>query len=266
MTLANGGTSYFAAKGDLSTLFDDLALARPTTLEPRPAGVRDVLPPLPRRAGPADPRRCRSRRSQCDDCGRDIREKVLGGRVLAVGCGSAALSPEIKEFMESMLDQHLLIGYSSTEIAGGMFVADEHVLRPPVIDYKLLDVPELGYFNTDKPYPRGELAVKSARFMARLLQAPRPRRRDVRRGRVLQDRRRHGRGRSRPTPLSSTAATTSSNCRRASSSPCPRLEALYSTSPLVRQIYVYGTSERAFLLAVVVPQGRRAQIAGDDRG
>jgi fatty acid CoA ligase FadD9 len=27
--------------------------------------------------------------------------------------------------------------------------------RPPVIDYKLLDVPELGYFNTDKPYPRG---------------------------------------------------------------------------------------------------------------
>jgi fatty acid CoA ligase FadD9 len=29
------------------------------------------------------------------------------------------------------------------------------VLRPPVIDYKLLDVAELGYFNTDKPYPRG---------------------------------------------------------------------------------------------------------------
>ena len=32
LTLANGGTSYFAAKSDLSTLFDDLALVRPTSL------------------------------------------------------------------------------------------------------------------------------------------------------------------------------------------------------------------------------------------
>ena len=171
MTLANGGTSYFAAKSDLSTLFDDLAMARPTTLSlvPRVCEMffHQYLSELDRRtlAG-ADP----------DDAGSDIttamREQLLGGRVLAVGCGSAALSPEIKVFMESVLDQHLMIGYSSTEIAGGMIVADEHVLRPPVIDYKLLDVPELGYFNTDKPYPRGELAVKSARFMAGYYKRP----------------------------------------------------------------------------------------------
>ena len=35
--------------------------------------------------------------------------------------------------------------------------------RPPVIDYKLIDVPEFGYFLTDKPLPRGELLVKSQR-------------------------------------------------------------------------------------------------------
>ena len=33
--------------------------------------------------------------------------------------------------------------------------------RPPVIDYKLVDVPELGYFLTDQPHPRGELLVKT---------------------------------------------------------------------------------------------------------
>ena len=33
--------------------------------------------------------------------------------------------------------------------------------RPPVIDYKLVDVPELGYFITDQPHPRGELLVKT---------------------------------------------------------------------------------------------------------
>ncbi|WP_264992144.1 AMP-binding protein, partial [Mycobacterium montefiorense] len=32
LTLANGGTSYFAAKSDLSTLFEDLALVRPTSM------------------------------------------------------------------------------------------------------------------------------------------------------------------------------------------------------------------------------------------
>ena len=32
-----------------------------------------------------------------------------------------------------------------------------------------------------------------------------------------------------------------------------KLEAVFGTSPLVRQIYVYGNSARAYLLAVVVP-------------
>jgi fatty acid CoA ligase FadD9 len=251
MTLANGGTSYFAAKSDLSTLFDDLAMARPTTLSlvPRVCEMffHHYLSELDRRtlAG-ADP----------DTAGSDIttamREQLLGGRVLAVGCGSAALSPEIKIFMESVLDQHLLIGYSSTEIAGGMILADEHVLRPPVIDYKLLDVPELGYFNTDKPYPRGELAVKSSRFMAGYYKRP-----DLtaemfdsdgyyKTGDVMAeveaDRLRFVDRRNNVIKLSQGEFVA-----------VARLEALYSTSPVIRQIYIYGSSERSFLLAVIVP-------------
>jgi len=193
-----------------------------------------------------------------DEAGKElittIREKILGGRVLAVGCGSAALSPEIKAFMEEVLDQHLLIGYSSTEIAGGMIVADEHVLRPPVVDYKLLDVPELGYFNTDKPYPRGELAVKSARFMAGYYNRP-----DLtttmfdedgyyKTGDIMAevgpDRLRYVDRRNNVIKLAQGEFVAVS-----------RLEALYSTSPLIHQIYIYGNSERSFLLAVIVPTG-----------
>ena len=191
-----------------------------------------------------------------------IREKILGGRVLAVGCGSAALSPEIKVFMEEVLDQHLLIGYSSTEIAGGMIVADEHVLRPPVIDYKLLDVPELGYFNTDKPYPRGELAVKSSRFMAGYYNRP-----DLtatmfdedgyyKTGDVMAevgpDRLRYVDRRNNVIKLAQGEFVAVS-----------RLEALYSTSPVIRQIYIYGNSERSFLLAVVVPTEDVVDAVGD---
>ncbi len=250
LTLANGGVSYFAAKNDLSRLFEDLALVRPTSMSlvPRVCEMffhhyqreldRHVL------AG-ADPEQA------AEEITTAIREQILGGRVLAVGCGSAALSPEIKMFMEAVLDQHLLIGYSSTEIAGGMIVADEHVLRPPVIDYKLLDVPELGYFTTDKPYPRGELAVKSSRFMAGYYNRP-----DLtatmfddgyyKTGDIMAevgpDRLRYVDRRNNVIKLAQGEFVAVS-----------RLEALYSTSPLIHQIYIYGNSERSFLLAVIVP-------------
>ena len=58
-------------------------------------------------------------------------------------------------------------------------------MRPPVIDYKLVDVPELGYFLTDTPYPRGELLVKTKTMMPGLLQASRRHRRGVRPRRLL---------------------------------------------------------------------------------
>ena len=54
---------------------------------------------------------------------------------------------------------HVIDGYGLTEVGG--VTKDGVVMRPPVIDYKLVDVPELGYFRTDKPYPRGELLVKT---------------------------------------------------------------------------------------------------------
>jgi fatty acid CoA ligase FadD9 len=251
LTLANGGTSYFAAKSDLSTLFEDLALVRPTSMSLVPRVCEMFFHHFQREL---DKRTLTGTDADTatEELTTAIREGILGGRVLAVGCGSAALSPEIKVFMEAVLDQHLLIGYSSTEIAGGMVVADEHVLRPPVLDYKLLDVPELGYFNTDKPYPRGELAVKSSRFMAGYYNRP-----DLtdtmfdedgyyKTGDIMAevgpDQLRYVDRRNNVIKLAQGEFVAVS-----------RLEALYSTSPLIHQIYIYGNSARSFLLAVIVP-------------
>ncbi len=259
LTLANGGTSYFAAKSDLSTLFEDLSLVRPTSMSLVPRVCEMFFHHYQRELD-----RALMAGADADAAGAQIitaiREEILGGRVLAVGCGSAALSPEIKVFMEEVLDQHLLIGYSSTEIAGGMIVADEHVLRPPVIDYKLLDVPELGYYNTDKPFPRGELAVKSARFMAGYYNRP-----DLtatmfdedgyyKTGDIMAevgpDRLRYVDRRNNVIKLAQGEFVAVS-----------RLEALYSTSPLIHQIYIYGNSARSFLLAVVVPTDESAEAS-----
>jgi hypothetical protein len=42
--------------------------------------------------------------------------------------------------------------YGSTE--AGPILVDGRVRRPPVTDLKLADVPDLGYFHTDRPHPR----------------------------------------------------------------------------------------------------------------
>ena len=65
--------------------------------------------------------------------------------------------------MEACLGFTLDEYYGATEISGA--VRNQRIMRPPVTDYKLDDVPELGYFRTDKPYPRGELRVKTDSVM-----------------------------------------------------------------------------------------------------
>jgi fatty acid CoA ligase FadD9 len=88
-----------------------------------------------------------------------MRRNLLGGRFISAATGSAPISADMNAFVESLLDMRLADGYGSTE--AGPVLTNGRVERPPVIDYKLADVPELGYFRTDRPHPRGELLVKS---------------------------------------------------------------------------------------------------------
>ncbi len=250
MALANGGTSYCSPRADLSTLFEDLSLARPTmaSIVPRVCELfyHHYLAELDRRiAAGTDPQRADR------EIKREMREEMLGGRLTSVGCGSASLAPETYEFMESMLELHMPIGYSSTEIAGGTVLVDWKVQRPPVIDYKLADVPELGYFNTDKPYPRGELMVKSDRFMGGYYKRP-----DLTSEKVEDGYYRTGDVMAEHGPDHLVFVDRCNNVIKLSQGEfvaISKLEALYSHSPDIRQIYIYGNSERAFLVAVIVP-------------
>ena len=156
-TLAHGGTAYFAAKSDLSTLLEDLALVRPTQLAFVPR-VWDMLAAEARRE--IEARLSPSADAETEAQVRaDVRSQMLGNRYLTAMTGSAPLSEDLRAWVEEFLEMHLSDGYGSTE-AGGVF-HDGKVVRPPVIDYKLADVPELGYFHTDRPHPRGELLLKT---------------------------------------------------------------------------------------------------------
>jgi fatty acid CoA ligase FadD9 len=265
MSLANGGMSYCSPKSDLSTLFDDLPLARPTmaSLVPRVCEMfyQHFLREVDRRvADRHDPATAE------DHVKKEMRENLLGGRLISVGCGSASLAPETYAFMESMLGIHMPIGYSTTEFAGGTVLVDWKIQRPPVVSYKLADVPELGYFNTDKPYPRGELLVKAERYMAGYFRRPEltAERFDAEgyymTGDVMAE----------TGPDQLVYLDRRNNVVKLSQGEfvaVSRLEALYSHSPVVRQIYIYANSERAFLLAVVVPsEDLAAKLGRDDAG
>ncbi|CPS61764.1 Probable fatty-acid-CoA ligase FadD [Mycobacteroides abscessus] len=260
--LACGGLAYFAASSDMSTLFEDITLTRPTvvTLVPR---VCDMLfqryrNEVERRTG-LDP--AADLATLDADVKTDIRENLFGGRVLTIVCGSAPLSEELAAFIESCLDARITDGYGSTE--AGVIVRNGRIQRPPVIDYKLVDVPELGYFSTDKPHPRGELLVKAESVFGGYFKRP-----DVtadvfdpdgyyKTGDIVAE----------LEPDKIQIVDRRNNVIKLSQGEfvaIANLEAEFANSPLVHQICVYGSSERSYLLAVVVPTAEAYEQSGGD--
>jgi fatty acid CoA ligase FadD9 len=193
--LAQGGTAYFTLKPDLSTLFDDIRLARPTFISFFPR-IFDLIyqhyqSELMRRTSVGGDAEAVGRQVRAE-----MRDTFLGDRLRGATIGSAPTTPEVRQFIRECFDIMLLEGYGSTE-GGIQITAQNRVLRPPVIDYKLRDVPELGYYTTDKPYPRGELCVKSSMQVPGYFKRSRGHGRAVRCGRICPDRRHHGRARRR---------------------------------------------------------------------
>ncbi|MFJ6572143.1 carboxylic acid reductase [Streptomyces sp. NPDC091292] len=258
--LARGGTSYFTAGSDLSTFFEDIALVRPTELYLVPR-VCEMLHQLYQSeldrliSTGTDPERAAT------EVRDRLREDVLGGRVASASCGSAPLSATLTEFTEALLGMPLNNAYGSTEVAGIAFNGE--LLYPPVIDYKLVDVPELGYFRTDAPHPRGELLLKAdgitgyykqPELTAELFDEDGY----YRTGDIVAQL-----GPRRIAVVDRRASVL--KLSQGEFVALARLESLFAACPSVRQIFLYGNSERSYLLAVVVPTPDALERHGDDR-
>ncbi|OBK94129.1 oxidoreductase [Mycobacterium sp. 1245499.0] len=248
-TLGNGGTAYFAARSDLSTLLEDLELVRPTEMNFVPRIWETLYGEFQRQverrlADGAD------REAVEEEVLAEQRQYLLGGRFIFAMTGSAPTSPELKKWAESLLQMHLMDGYGSTE--AGMVLFDGEIQRPPVIDYKLVDVPDLGYFSTDRPHPRGELLLrtenmfpgyyKRAETTANVFDEDGYYRTGDVFAEIAPDRLVYVDRRNNVLKLAQGEFVT-----------LAKLEAVFGNSPLIRQIYVYGNSSQPYLLAVVVP-------------
>ena len=257
--LGLGGIGYFTGKKDLSELFDDLRICRPTymMLVPRVCEMiyQHYQVALERRSVPgADLDAVKA------ELLRETRDVVLGGRLLVASFASAPLAPEVLQFMEECLGYKLGNNYGATEVAA--VLADNRIQRPPVLDYKLDDVPELGYFRTDKPYPRGELRIKTSSIMLGYYKRP-----DAtaavfdeegyyKTGDIMQE----------IAPDHLVYVDRRNNVLKLAQGEfvaIARLEAIFTNGdPLIRQVYLYGTSERAFLVGVFVPNVATLQQMG----
>ena len=234
-TLVLGGVTHFTLESDMSTLFEDLRLVRPTFLNLVPR-----ISELIHQACRAEDQR---RPGQPD--------AFLGDRLTAAVIGSAPTAPEIADWLAGRFGIPVYEGYGSTE--AGIITVDGMINHATVSDYRLAEVPELGYRLDDKPYPRGELLVKTSQSIPGYFRNAAATRalydgdRFMRTGDIVE----------RRGPDQFVWVDRKNNVVKLAQGEYVtlwRLETVFSAgSPLVDQVYLYANSQRACPLAVVVP-------------
>lgn len=252
-SIVAGGTTYFVAKSDMSTLFEDIQLARPTSLllVPRVASMvyQHFQAEVVRRgAGVTDPK---EQDRIAAEVMAEMRSSFLGDRFLLALTGSAPTPPDVVSFLRDCFDVPVIDGYGSTE--AGPITYDGRIDPGVGLEWRLVDAPELGYRASDKPYPRGELHVRS-RFLVpgyykneRATKALFDDDGFMNTGDIVEQR---GPNELRWLDRAKNILKLAQGEFVATS----RLEGLYSSgSSFVRQIYIYGNGLRSYLLAVVVP-------------
>jgi fatty acid CoA ligase FadD9 len=260
-TLGRGGTVYFTARPDLSTVFEDIRLARPTELSLFPR-IMDViyghfLAEVTRESGEEASAEARARVMA------EMRTSFLGDRLCAVVTGTAPTAPEVKQFITECFQVPLTEGYGMTEIFGSILL-DGRIVRSTVIEYKLRDVPELGYFNSDRPYPRGELCVKSDSRISGYFKQPELSAKlfdeegFYRTGDVMEER----------GPDELVYIDRVNDVLKLSQGEFVAIGALgvifENHCPAIAQMYAYGNSARPYIVAVVVPNmGVVHELIGD---
>ena len=94
--------------------------------------------------------------------------KLLGGRVRRMITASAPISKDVLELMKIAFSCPVMEAYGLSETSGAVTVTDvddpiSGTVGGPIkhTAIKLKDLPDMDYRITDKPYPRGEICIRS---------------------------------------------------------------------------------------------------------
>jgi len=186
-------------------------------------------------------------------------QKKLGGRLICVVSGGAAVDPALAEWIMAAFNVPIVQGYGLTETFAAICVQhhdamnDPGAVGPPVmgVTVRLEDIPDMDYY-TESNRPRGEILIKAPQLMSRYYKAPEKTREvmtedgffhtgDI--GELLED------GEVKIIDRKKNLFKLAQGEYIA----IEYLESVYSQCPLVEQIWVYGDPLSNFLVAVVVP-------------
>ncbi|KAA1474866.1 acetyl-CoA synthetase-like protein [Dentipellis sp. KUC8613] len=201
-------------------------------------------------------------------------QAVLGGNLKLVTCGSAPITAEVMDFLRVALACDILEGYGMTEnaaVCSHVWPGDPTSSGTvgPVstgMEVKLVDVPTMGYTSEDKPNPRGELCCRGPMCFKGYYKDE-----NSTSGAIDEEKWVHTGdvaeidecGRLRIIDRVKNIMKLAQGEYVA----LEKIENLYSSLPLVGQIFVHGESLQAYLLAVVVPDPVQfAQLASQVTG
>ncbi len=249
-----GGTGYFTLKPDMSSLFEDIRLARPTYLTFIPRILELIYQHYQNEVTRRQSDHGGDRKSIEDLVQAEMKNTYLGDRLIGGVVGSAPTAPKVKKFIVECFNILMIEGYGNTEAGSGGLTIDGKINKDIVLDYKLRDVPELGYYTTDKPNPRGELCVKTKFGIKEYYKDP------VATAALFDDE-----GYSCTGDIVEFVAEDELividrrkdvlKLSQGEYVAVGTLGTVYEAgSAVIKQIYVYGNSSRSYLLAVVVPE------------
>ena len=261
-SLKLGGVAYFTHQSDMSTLFEDIRIVRPTYvhLVPRLSEMihQHFQSELARRGRGLD---AAELARVGDELVAEMRHTFLGDRMLLALTASAPTPPDVLAFIKRCFEIPVVNVFAGTEY-GQLFV-DGTLIHHNILGVKLVSVPELGYLTSDQPYPRGELHVKTTRGRSTYFKNAKATEElydadgFLRTGDIFEQR---GRDEmvwiDRRNNILKLAQGEFVNIWK--------LEAAFASgSRFIRQIYIQGNSLRAYLIAVVVPE--MAEIEAEAR-
>ena len=187
---------------------------------------------------------------------------LVGGRVRIMVSGAAPLSEEVMSFLRCSFSCLVLEGYGQTECAAAASATAPgdcsvgHVGPPlPCVEIKLVDVPDMMYFSSDIPRPRGEVCFRGpvlfSGYFKGASESPVDKDGWLHSGDI-------GQWNANGTLTIIDRRKNIFKLAQGEYVAPERVEGVYSNSEFVAQIFVTGNSLEASLVAVVVPSEESA--------